>query len=138
MHELSWNKEKKLIQGKVRQRDFQKTNTTPEYLSQVFEEIKIAFPEMETTLLLWYIPATGEPSNEKVEGVIYSLNPELLKSLAPGLNGTLKNGSLSFSAPLGSASTQRGEQDLALGKETEDNILAKVEKRVSDLIDKEL
>ncbi len=120
LHELSWDKEKKLIRGKIRQRDFQKTNTTPEHLSQIFEEMKTAFPEMKTALLLWYVPALRQPSGveKKVKGVICSLNPELLMSLAPGLNGTLQNDSLFFEAG---------------------NLpIEKVEKQVLDLIDKEL
>ncbi len=127
LHELSWDKEKKLIRGKIRQSDFKKTNTTSEHLPQIFEEIKTAFPEMKTTLLLWSAlpPASpnrgesqDEPSNEKVEGVIHSLNSELLKSLAPRLNGTLKNGSLLF--------------------KTNNLPIEKVEKQILDLIDKEL
>ncbi len=92
LHKLSWNEEKKLVCGKIKQDDFQKTSTGSECLPQIFEEIKTAFPEMKTTLLIWQAPL-----NEKVKGTIYSSNQELLKGLAPKLNGALKNGNLFFS-----------------------------------------
>lgn len=90
LHRLSLDAEKKLVWGKVRQKDFQKTNTLPECLPQVLEEIKIAFPETKTTLLLW-------PSNGEVKGIIHSLNPEPVRNLALKLGGLSKNGNLFFS-----------------------------------------
>ena len=91
LHELSWNGEKKLVWGRIKQQNFQKTNTGPEYLPQIFEEIKMAFPEMKTAILLWQAA-----SDKEIRGTIYSLNSELLRNLAPKFNGALKNGNLFF------------------------------------------
>ena len=90
LHKLSWDEKRKIVWGKVEQKDFQETNTTSEYLAQILEEIKTAFPEMKITLLLWI-------SNEKVKGTIYALNSELLRNLTPKLSGVQKNGNLFFS-----------------------------------------
>lgn len=89
LHDLSWNGEKKLVWGTIRQEDFQKTNTGPEYLPQVFDEIKTAFPEMKTAFLLWF-------SQSIVKGTIRSLSPELIHSLTSKLNGLRKNDNLFF------------------------------------------
>lgn len=89
LHQLSWDENKKLVWGKVQEEDFQKTNTGSEYLPQIFEEIKMAFPEMKTTLLLW-------SAQNEIKGTIYSFNPEFLRSLALQLNGIQKNGNLFF------------------------------------------
>ena len=98
LHELSWNGEKKLVWGRIKQQDFQKTNTGPECLPQIFEEIKMAFPEMKTAILLWQTVPTDRQAtlDKEIKGTIYSLNSELLKNLAPKFNGTLKNGNLFF------------------------------------------
>jgi len=64
LHKLSWNQEKKIVWGEIKQEDFQKTNTTPEYLSQIFEEIKTTFPEMKIGFLIW-------PSDKKIKGIIH-------------------------------------------------------------------
>lgn len=97
LHRLSWDPEKKLVWGKIREKDFQKTNTTSECLPQIFEEVKAAFPEMKTALLLWLTSTQqGELLNKEVKGTIYSLNSELLRSLAPKLGGALKNSHLFF------------------------------------------
>jgi len=108
LHGLSWDQEKKLVWGKIREKDFQKTNATSECLPQIFEEIKTAFPEMRTALLLWPASQRGEPASpnrgeqgvqaqSETKGTIYSLNSELLRSLAPKLDGILKNDNLFFS-----------------------------------------
>lgn len=154
LHELSWDKEKKLIQGRIRQNDFQKTNTTSEHIPQIFEEIKTAFPEMKTALLLWPASSPASPNrgesqdwlfSKKIEGAIYSLDSELLKGLAPRLSGVFKNGNLLFSTPSEPTSTpaslnrgERDEQNLATDWETEGKALNKAKKQVLDLIDKEL
>lgn len=90
LHKLLWDKNKKLVWGKIEQEDFQKTITSPDSIPQIIEEIKTAFPEMETTLLTW-------EAQEEIRGTIYSLNPGFLRNLAPKLNGAQKNGNLFFS-----------------------------------------
>lgn len=122
LHKLSWDERKKLVWGKIRQHDFQKTTTGSECLPQILEEIKSAFPEMKTTFLLWQTPLNGE-----TKGTIYSLNLELLKDLSHRLNGILKNNNLLFSARGG----------LALGEETENIALDRMEKQILDLINEE-
>lgn len=121
LHKLSWNGEKKLVWGKIEQYDSQEINTDLKCLSQIFEEIKMAFPEMKTTFLIW-------DAEKKIKGIIYSLNPELLKNLNHELNGTLKNSSLLFSA--------QGRS--ALGGEIKASSLEEAEKQILDLINKEL
>jgi nanoRNase/pAp phosphatase (c-di-AMP/oligoRNAs hydrolase) len=111
LHQLSWDQEKKLVWGKIREKDFRKTNTTSECLPQIFEEIKTAFPEMKTTFLVC-------SSSEEIKGTVCSSNSELLKSLTSKLSGVLKNGNLFF-----------GVKNLSL-EETEKQLL--------DLIDKEI
>ncbi len=119
LHKLSWDKEKKLVWGKIRQHDFQKTNTSPECLPQIFDEIKSTFPEIKTAFLLWQnIPINRQaPLNEKVKGTIYSLNQEFLRTLVHKLNGVLKNNNLLF--------------------ETQSSSLEEIEQRVLDLINGE-
>ncbi len=95
LHGLSWNEAKRLVLGKIKQEDFQKTNTSPEFIPQILEEIKTAFPEMQTTLILWQaLPTGGQAADEKIKGTIYSLNLELLKNLHPKLGGILKDENL--------------------------------------------
>lgn len=97
LYKLSWNEEKKLVWGEISQGDFQETNTGPEYLPQILDEIKIAFPEMKTALLIWQAAPAGGQATKEIRGTIYSLNSEFLKNSSPKLNGILKNGNLFFS-----------------------------------------
>lgn len=90
LYKLSWNEKNKLVWGKIGKDDFQETNIGPECLPQILDEIKMAFPEMKTALLIWQ-------GIKEIRGTIYSLNSEFLKNLAPKLNGILKNGNLFFS-----------------------------------------
>ena len=96
LRKLSWDQDKKLAWGIVREKDFQKTNTSPNYLPQIFEEIKTAFPEMTSALLTWPDLVAEKSTPSITRGIIYSLKPELLNNLAPLLKGTLKNGNLFF------------------------------------------
>lgn len=91
LHKLSWNENNKLAWGKIEQKDFEETTTSPECLPQAFEEIKMAFPEMITTFLVWQ-----SVLDNKISGAIYSLNQEILQNLVFKLNGFIKNNNLLF------------------------------------------
>ena len=115
LHKLSWDGAKKMVWGKITAEDFQETGASSECLPQIFDEIKTAFPDLQTASLVW-------PAYKKINGTIYSLNLELLKNLTPKLGGTLKNNNLFFSVPGKPALT--GEIENSDLDETEKHILS--------------
>jgi len=119
LHKLSWDEKNKLVWGRISQKDFHKTNTGPEYLPQIIEEIKINFPEIKIAFLLWF-------SERKSKGLIYSLDTNFLKGLMHQINGTFKNNNLCFFA--------QHESNLESGA---DKALAKTEKQLLNLISRE-
>ncbi len=123
LHNLSIDKNKKFIWGKLTEEDFQKTNTGPEYIPQIFEEIKMAFPEMIIAMILWQ-----RQDAKEVKGTIYSLNLEILKNLYSKLGGVLKNNNLLLSTRGGSV----------LGGETKNYPLEETEKQLLNLINEEI
>lgn len=110
LHKLSWDKQTKLVYGIVAQKDFAKTNTNPDYLPKILEEIKTTFNEINATLLLW-------EDSEMSKGIVYSSNPIFLKNLTLNLSGVLKNNNLFFS---------------------ENKTLEETQKRILNLIKKEI
>jgi len=98
LHKLFWDERNKLVIGKIKQEDFQKTKTSPEYLPQVLEEINRNLPEIETALLIWsnWSAKANKFNENKIKGIISSFNSELLKNLTYRLNGIQKNGNLFF------------------------------------------
>jgi len=120
LRRLSWNKKEKLIYGIIEQRDFQKTNTSPDFPPQLFEEIKSAFPEMKTAFLIW-------PFQKEIKGMIYSLDLGFLEKLVSNLNGLVKNNNLFFTANI-----------QYLDSQSENKILNEAKQRILDLINKEL
>ncbi len=101
LHKLSWDENKNLVWGNIEQEDFKQTNTEPTTVHQIVDEIKAAFPNTKTVLLFW--EKLQQSSNKdmaqfKTEGLIYSVNSELIKQLSIQLNGTLKNSNLLFEA----------------------------------------
>jgi hypothetical protein len=91
LHKLSCDDDNKLVWGKIEQKDFEETTTSPECLPQALEEIKMAFPEMITTFLVWQ-----STLDNKISGAVYSLNQEILQNLVFKLNGFIKNNNLLF------------------------------------------
>ena len=139
LYQMSWDKEKKLVCGKIKEEDFKKTNTSSECIPKIIEEIKIAFPEMRITFLIWSI-------NQKIEGIIHSSNLEILRTLSSKLGGSLENGNLVLSSrdihqlpPLvNELANESMNQKIAQPEEIKGSDLSKIERQVLDLINEDL
>ena len=139
LYQMSWDKEKKLVYGKIEEEDFKKTNTSPEYVSKILEEIKIAFPEMRIAFLVWSL-------NQKVEGIILSSNSEILRTLSSKVGNLLENGNLALSTrdirqlppSINKLTNESMGQETFRSEEIKSNDLSKIEKQVLDLINEDL
>lgn len=96
MSELKYNEEKRILWTKIPAENFEKTQTSPEDINFILEEINNNFPLLNSVLILWAAPSLAEKKNIFIQGLIQISNSEKLKTLQEKLGGKIKENNLFF------------------------------------------